>query len=535
MKNKLTLLFTLLFIALLFAKCNSDFEFTENELNDDNKIQQIISSVDKLTIDDLNIDKSSKIWANELYDKLDNKSIWIKNGKISDSIADFFNYLNSDVALNLPIGHLSQSSFGLSDELVNKEIVSVLRCAEFLSLKDTTLFNQSKNTLNKLELVSKERFLDFLKEKQDSVSWIDHLINYKEKNKRLVQLHFALNQFTAKYGIENIINKKVYLKIPEDSLAFVFIAQQLYNRNFITDTLMDTVSLKENLRSYQLMNGLNMDAKLGKNTMEALMETNFSRYMKGVISLDKMREFPDSLLVNKLIIVNIPSFLLHLYVDNNIMNTSKVIIGTQWHQTPIFASTMKHIVINPYWNVPYSIASKEILPHLKENASSYLRRNNYAILDKDRKRLNVDSIDWNNYSQRNFPYFVRQEAGTSNSLGLVKLMFPNDKSIYIHDTPSKHLFARDERTFSHGCVRAESPFKLVNDILVSEKNTYADSIEVIKQRPKETYLILKETFPVAIVYNTSDINDSTQQIQFYKDIYKKEGDLYKLFKEPTVE
>ena len=150
MKNKLTRLFTLLFIAFLFTKCDSDVEFKENELNDDKKNEQIITSVDKLTIDGLNIDKSSKKWATDLYADLDNKSIWIENGKITDSIAEFFNYLNSDVALNLPIGHLSYNSFGLSDELVLKEIVSVLRCAEFLSLKDTTLINHSTNTLNKL-------------------------------------------------------------------------------------------------------------------------------------------------------------------------------------------------------------------------------------------------------------------------------------------------------------------------------------------------------------------------------------------------
>src|SRR5690554_4262229 len=129
MKNKLTLLLSLLFIAHLFTKCNSGAEFSEKELNDDRKSEQIISIVDKLTIDSLNISSLSKKWTNQLYAKLNNHSIWIKNGEIPDSIADFFNYLNSDIALNLPIGYLSNPSFAETDEMVNKEILSVLRCA----------------------------------------------------------------------------------------------------------------------------------------------------------------------------------------------------------------------------------------------------------------------------------------------------------------------------------------------------------------------------------------------------------------------
>src|SRR5690554_4904722 len=97
---------------------------------------------------------------------------------------------------------------------------------------------------------------------------------------------------------------------------------------------------------------------------------------------------------------------------------------------------MQYFVVNPYWNVPYSIASKEILPHLKKD-SSYLRRNNYTLLDRNKNILIADSINWKNISPSNFPYFVRQEPGPRNSLGLVKLMFPNDHAIYIHDTRSE--------------------------------------------------------------------------------------------------
>ncbi|WP_158276203.1 L,D-transpeptidase family protein [Brumimicrobium oceani] len=533
MKNKLTFILSLLFLAHLFLKCSSGAEFNQNELNSSTKIDQTIRTIDKKTIDHLPISDYSKSWTTNLYTSIDNQTIWIKNGKSSESIQEFFNYLNSDIALNLPISYLSTSPFAPSDQLEKKEVISALRCAEFLFLKDSSLINYDENKLNRSQLISPKEFLEFLNDKNETDSWIEHLIQYKENNKNLIQLHLALNKFTANYGIENNTNENIYLQVPKDSLAFVFTAQQLFKRNFISDTLQDTMYLKEKLASFQALNGLNTDAKLGKKTMEALLETNYSRYLKGIIALDKLRTFPDSLVGKKLIEINIPSYLLRLYVNDEIINTSKVIIGTQRNQTPLFTSKMKHIVVNPYWNVPYSIASREILPHLKKDVT-YLRRKNYSLLDRNRNVILADSIDWSKYSSRNFPFFVRQEPGPSNSLGLVKLIFPNKNSIYIHDTPSKHLFARDERTFSHGCVRTQSPFKLVHDILSAENHKYTDSIDVLKTRPTETYLILNDNFPVTISYRTAGINDSTKQIQFYKDVYEKETDLNTLFKKPSI-
>ncbi len=518
----------------LFIKCGSGAEINEKELNETEKSSQINTTINNLTIETLNISKSDKDWAIQFYNSINNKSIWIENGKLPDSIEDFFNYLNSEIALNLPIGFLSNVSFQANESLESKEIRVVLRSAEFLALKDTTLIDYKNNSLNRIQLISPEQFLNFIKEKKTSDSWIDHLIKYKEKNSRLIQLHYALNQFTSKYGVENKINENIYLKTPEDSMAFVFVNNQLLSRNFIPERITDTNQLKVELQSFQLMNGLNTDAKLGKNTMEALLETNYSRFIKGVITLDKMRDLPDSLIGGKLITINIPSYLLHLYNGDQVLNTSKVIIGTQRNQTPLFTSVMKYIVVSPYWNVPYSIASKEILPKLKTD-SSYLKRNNYSILDREKNVLVPDSIDWKKYSSRNFPFFVRQEPGPTNSLGLVKLLFPNENSIYIHDTPNKSLFSRDVRTFSHGCVRTDSPFKLVQDILSAENHKYIDSVDIYKENQKETYLILSEKFPVTIIYQTAGINDSTQQVQFFKDVYKKEEKLYKLFREPTVE
>ncbi|RFC54961.1 L,D-transpeptidase family protein [Brumimicrobium aurantiacum] len=534
MKNKIYFFSILLSSLLLFTCCGNDDEFKENELNGSQKEEQKNIRIDKITIDDLKIKDSYKSWLHELYEKVDYTPFWIQKNMDKDSIGKFLNYINSDVTLNLPFKYLSSPTFLQKDAPIKKELLSILRCASFLSLKDTTIINYQNNSLVPVQLVSQDAFLQFIQEKSPEENWIHHLLHYKENNPQLIQLHLALNEFTSNFGVENNVNEKIYLKTPEDSLARLFITQQLNLRNYLNDTISDTTLIKNKLREFQLLNGLNTDAKLGKNTMEALKETNYSRYIKGVITLDKMRLTPDSLLNTKMITVNIPSYNLAFLIDNKVVNTSKIIIGTKNNQTPEFASVMKYIVVNPYWNVPYSISSREILPNLKKD-STYLAKKNYEVLDNGKNPINTDSINWNMYNARNFPFFIRQKPGPSNSLGRVKLMFPNNQSIYIHDTPSKYLFAKDHRAFSHGCIRTQSPFQLVNDILVAEEHPYLDSIEVFKKKEEETYLILNEKFPVNLVYHTAGINDSTQQIQFYKDIYTKEKALYQLFEAPFKE
>ncbi|WP_417266360.1 L,D-transpeptidase family protein [Brumimicrobium sp.] len=533
MNSKILTVYVVFFSGLFLSGCNSNFEFNDNESKIENKIDQSTALIDESMIQAMKIDKNAKKWAIDLYNLNKNHAFWIKSESISSDQALFFAYVNSDTALNIPFGYFSTPSYKNETTLFEKEVITALRCAEFLNLKDTSIFNHQKNTANISQRVSAEHFIDFFNA-FDNPSWIAHLLNFKENNKHLVKMHLAMNKFTKKYGIETNTNSEIPTDLKDSLAVFHFISQQLMKRNFIEDTTLKQDELVEQLRQYQFLNGLNTDGAIGRNTIGALTETNYSRYLKGVLSIDKLRGFPDSLIGKKRIVINIPSYLLHLYIDDQIVNTSKVIVGTQKNQTPLFTATMQYFVVNPYWNVPYSIASKEILPHLKKD-SSYLRRNNYTLLDRNKNILIADSINWKNISPSNFPYFVRQEPGPRNSLGLVKLMFPNDHAIYIHDTPSKSLFSRDERTFSHGCIRTEHPFKLAHDILASENHKYIDSVEHYLTLPKETYLILGEKFPVTIVYHTAGVNDSTQEVQFYKDIYKKEEEINQLFQSTPKE
>jgi murein L,D-transpeptidase YcbB/YkuD len=120
--------------------------------------------------------------------------------------------------------------------------------------------------------------------------------------------------------------------------------------------------------------------------------------------------------------------------------------------------------LNPTWTVPPGILAKDILPAVK-NDPGYLKERNISVIDRSGKEINQDTIDWSKYSGRNFPYQLRQDPGPNNAMGLIKIMFPNKHLVFIHDTPSRSLFDRTDRTFSSGCIRTEKPFELAEILL----------------------------------------------------------------------
>src|SRR5690606_22509262 len=151
------------------------------------------------------------------------------------------------------------------------------------------------------------------------------------------------------------------------------------------------------------------------------------------VNMERCRWVPSSINTEKeYIAVNIPSYRLFYFRGKDTILISRVVVGKELNKTVIFSGKMSDLAFSPYWNVPKSILEKEIKPHIAQNPN-YLAEHN---------------MEWHGNS-------VRQKPGKNNSLGLVKFMFPNSNNIYLHDTPAKSLFSKDERAFSHGCVRVE--------------------------------------------------------------------------------
>lgn len=302
-------------------------------------------------------------------------------------------------------------------------------------------------------------------------------------------------------------------------------SDSLYMKIPVYDSLV-----KVAVMGFQSRHGLETDGITGKMTLAEMNRPLEYRLNQLLINLDRNRWFPENP-GERYLLINIPDYSLKYYETDGLAQSMRVVVGKLENYTPVLKDSMSYIVFNPSWNVPFSIASKEILPKLKAD-SSYLTRNNYILLQgsyRSKDTLQAESVDWSAINADNFPFYVVQKPGGSNALGKIKFMMPNSHAIYLHDTPSGYLFSRAQRDFSHGCIRLQKPIELAQGIL--SKQLSADSIQAILKSKKETVVVLKQKVLVHFIYQTAWV-DNLGQIQFRNDVYnfdKKSAHLLKGF------
>jgi murein L,D-transpeptidase YcbB/YkuD len=222
-------------------------------------------------------------------------------------------------------------------------------------------------------------------------------------------------------------------------------------------------ALQQGVRHFQARHGLDTDAAIGPATLRALNVPVEKRVEQLKVNIERARWVLNDL-EDDFLLVNIAGFRAYVLRNRKITWETKVQVGTAFHQSPVFRAEIKYLVVNPTWTVPYSIASKEILPKIKRDPNYFASRD-FDLKDQKGKLVEPSSIDWENITERNFPVWLVQRPGPNNALGRVKIMFPNKHSVYLHDTPSKSLFGKAERAFSHGCIRVENPFDLAEQLL----------------------------------------------------------------------
>lgn len=269
---------------------------------------------------------------------------------------------------------------------------------------------------------------------------------------------------------------------------------------------------------FQQRHGLKPDGILGRNTQEQMNKTIDYRIGQIIVNLERMRWLPDQH-DKETIVVNIPEFVLRTYKKSRLTGEMNVVVGERDNQTPILIDTMTYIVFNPTWNVPPSIARKEMLPMIKRD-STFLERNHYVMLRGSYVSFDtVDpkKVDWTKINKENFSFRIVQKPGGINALGKVKFLFPNSQNIYLHDTPAKHLFKEYTRDFSHGCVRLQDPERLARHLL--NKQIPKDSLQRIITGNKTVRVKLEETPVVFIVYQSTWVDDKGK-LNFRDDIYR---------------
>jgi murein L,D-transpeptidase YcbB/YkuD len=288
----------------------------------------------------------------------------------------------------------------------------------------------------------------------------------------------------------------------------------------------------EAVEHFQRRHGLIVDGIIGKKTFQRLNTPVSERVKQIELTLERYRWLPDDL-GHRPIVVNVPGFELRAYdreSDESLRNalSMNVIVGEAYprHQTPLFRGRLKHVVFGPYWNVPYSILRRELYPKIAWDPE-FIPMNGYEIVSRFSPNATPLPITEGNIERLlSGEVKLRQRPGRQNALGEVKFLFPNRHSVYLHGTPAKRLFSRDQRDFSHGCIRVQDPAALAEYVLKQE-GWSRDRVDRTIARGKWKQVNLSQPIDVYVLYGTAVADPNAGTVYFYNDIYGHDSKLEK--------
>jgi len=275
------------------------------------------------------------------------------------------------------------------------------------------------------------------------------------------------------------------------------------------------------LKRYQQRHGIPTSGELDRKTQERLNVSPYFMAQRIALNMKRWRYLPKHL-GNRYILVNMANYRLDLIENGRSQLNMKVIIGREQRRTPVLAETISSVVLAPEWNVPHRIAVRDILPLAKRNPD-YIKRQNFKVYEgwaQPSIEVPLEGIDWEGFNSRHNTYRFVQAPGDNNSLGHVKFVFPNDKSIYLHDTNHKELFRKNMRALSSGCIRVEKPLELAHALL-KHQNWDKALIEQVIDRQQMRPVQLKDPIPVYLMYWTTWVGDNGV-LQVRDDVYQRD-------------
>jgi L,D-transpeptidase YcbB len=282
-------------------------------------------------------------------------------------------------------------------------------------------------------------------------------------------------------------------------------------------------ALAEAVKQFQVRHGLEQDGFVGQNTLAALNVPVEDRIRQILLNLERRRWMADNPGA-RYVFVNLADFELKLVEEPHTVLDTRVVVGAPYHRTPVFSGEMTYLELNPYWNVPPSIARNELLPKIKADPG-YLAANDFELLSdwSDNARvLDPHAINWSVVRPDTFAYKIRQGPGPGNALGHIKFMFPNQFNIYLHDTPARGLFAREVRDFSHGCIRVQDPESLAAFVLDRQPGWSPETIKTAIASGQRRIVTLNQPLPVHIAYLTAWVNKDGS-VNFRRDVYGRDA------------
>jgi murein L,D-transpeptidase YcbB/YkuD len=436
----------------------------------------------------------------------------------ADSLADLSNNLNSDDARAAAEAELYYSAFFIS-------YAADLKIGRVAPQKvDPNLFRNRK-TIDAL------RVLTELKKQPDPGKF---LTAFEPKNRHYQGLKRMLKAYTGaiEQGIDwPSIAQGGAVKAGQSDARMPQIRQVLtitgdYDGP-VNSTKYDS-ALAAAVTKFQVRHGLEAKGLLGKQTIVAMNIQPEERRRQIILNMERWRWMPDNL-GDEHFMVNIAAYELQWVKAGHEVERMNVVVGAVATQTPEFSDEMEYVELNPTWTVPYTIATKEMLPKLQSDPYHYAQE---FELFAGGKLADWGSVNWASYGGGKFPFTFRQKPGAKNALGKVKFMLPNAHNVYLHDTPAKDKFAQTTRAFSHGCIRLSRPADLAYELLGQKKGMSQSDVDEIWAGGENTKITLPKKIPVHLVYATAFASDNG--IEFRTDVYGRDKKLYTaLFGRPS--
>jgi murein L,D-transpeptidase YcbB/YkuD len=438
------------------------------------------------------------------YESRQYQPLWIAEAKWNDKALSAIARLEraGDDALDLrgaPIPALSgkdEAAMAAADVALSESIASYARQASGVRIDPLSI---SKHITAKPEVVEIARALADVSSAADAgaklASYNPQHAGYAHLRDKLAELRHAA---PAVAQTKSRIPAGPVLKTGmRDQRVPLIRARFGLNHAQDNDELIYDMKVAAAVADFQKQNGLPASGTLTARTIDALSDGEPVRLEDEIIAnMERWRWMPRDMGQER-IEVNIPDYMVRVYRGDVIVHQARVIVGKPQTPTPVFSNAMQFLIVNPYWNVPPSIIKKEMLPKLKEDPD-YLKKLGYEVLP-----------------QKGGGFAVRQPPGERNALGWIKFMFPNDHSVYLHDTPTRNLFANDKRAFSHGCVRVDQPFSLAEIVL--GEGWSEERVKALKGGG-ERMVKMPRPLPIHIGYFSAFV-DERGQLQLREDIY----------------
>jgi murein L,D-transpeptidase YcbB/YkuD len=470
---------------------------------------------------------------------------WFKDGALIPQAFKFMDVVNraheegldpkkyTQVDLKGMIQKLEQSTNDSARHQLQQELDVTLTASYFKYASDFYRGTVDPRSIDNIEWEVKKNKIKLHKALQTILKERDSRYPYYEfeaLHPGYIRLREALKQYRAakaEGGWPKVELASKLLKPGDSAQAVVTLRHRILGKPApnAPQSMVYDQTLATAVKAFQIRHGLRPDGVVGGETLRIMNIPIDQRIDQIIINMERWRWVPKRF-EDKYVLINIPEYMLHVFENDKEVLNMKVVVGKEMHATPVFSDKLEYIVFYPYWNVTPQILAEEIAPAQAANPN-YLASNDMELVkDIGNNKVEVvptSSVDWYSVDEK-FKFRVRQRPGSKNPLGFVKFIFPNEHNVYLHDTPSDHLFNQVERGFSHGCIRIEKPFEFAQYLLKDQKQWTPSTIKAAMHGGAEKYVNLSAKVPVYIVYFTSWVDDNGA-VHFRDDIYNHDRDL----------